>query len=132
MSTVFTKIIEGEFPARFVYRDDRVVAFLTINPIAPGHTLVVPAVEVDHWLDLDDETLSQVMAVSKKVAVAIQESFECKKVAVSILGLEVPHAHIHLVPINDETDMDFAKADPSPSPDFLDAVQAKIIAALAQ
>lgn len=130
MASVFTKIIGGEFPARFVYRDDDVVAFLTINPIAPGHTLVVPVKEIDHWIDLDDDTLSKMLIVSKKVSAAIAQAFPCEKVALSILGLEVPHAHVHLVPIDTEADMDFAKADPSPSPEFLDAVQAKIIAAL--
>lgn len=130
MASVFTKIIEGEFPARFVYRDDEAVAFLTINPVVPGHTLVVPVKEVDHWVDLDDDTFNKLNMVSKKVAKAIQHSFPCEKIASTIVGLEVPHVHIHLMPINSMEEMDFSKADPSPSPDFLDAVQKKIIGAL--
>jgi len=130
MASVFTKIISGEFPARFVYRDEDVVAFLTINPVAPGHTLVVPVKEVEHWIDLDEETLSKLNLVSKKVGQAIFRAFPCEKIASQIIGLEVPHVHVHLIPINKMEDVDFAKADPSPSPEFLDAVQAKIISEL--
>ncbi len=131
MASVFTKVIEGEFPARFVYRDDDVVAFLTINPIVPGHTLVIPVKEVEHWVDLDPETLTKVMDVAQKVGKAIESAFPCEKIGMMIAGLEVPHVHIHLMPIDKPEDMDFARADPSPSPDLLDAVQLKIIAALA-
>ena len=131
MASVFTKIIQGEFPARFVYRDEDVVAFLTINPVAPGHTLVVPVKEVEHWIDLDDKTLEKLHLVSKKVANAIFRAFPCEKVSSQIIGLEVPHVHIHLIPINKMEDVDFAKADPSPSPELLDAVQTKLIAELA-
>ena len=132
MASVFTKIIEGEIPARFVYRDEDVVAFLTINPVVPGHTLVVPVAEVEHWIDLEPSVLSKLMNVSSSVAKAISQAFPCEKVAASIVGLEVPHVHVHLMPINSMEDMDFAKADPSPSPEFLDAVQAKIIASLSE
>ncbi len=130
MASVFSKIISGEFPGRFVYRDDDVVAFLTINPVAPGHTLVVPVKEVEHWLDLDEELLAKINAVSKKVGKAIYRAFPCEKIAYQIIGLEVPHVHIHLMPINKMEDADFSKANPSPSPEFLDAVQAKIISEL--
>lgn len=132
MASVFTKVITGEFPARFVYRDDDVVAFLTINPVVTGHVLVVPIKEVEHWIDLDDETLAKLMKVSRKVGQAISQAFPCEKVAANIVGLEVPHVHIHLMPINTIEDVDFSHADPSPSPELLDAVQTKIIAALAQ
>ncbi len=132
MSSVFTKIIEDEIPARFVYRDENVVSFLTINPITPGHILVVPVKEVEHWVDLDEETLKSLMLVSQKLGKAIENSFQCEKVGMTIVGLEVPHVHIHLMPINTVTDMDFAKADPSPSPELMDAVQTKIIAALSE
>lgn len=115
-----------------MYRDDDVVAFLTINPIVPGHTLVIPVKEVEHWLDLDAETLNKVMDVSQKVGKAIEVAFPCEKVGMSIAGLEVPHVHVHLMPIDKPEDMDFARADPSPAPELLDAVQMKIIAALAQ
>ncbi|MFN8015159.1 MAG: HIT family protein [Acidimicrobiia bacterium] len=130
MSSVFTKIINGELPARFVYKDDDVVAFLTINPVAPGHTLVVPVKEVEHWIELDDETIEKLNSVAKKIGKAIDASFNPEKVAYTIVGLEVPHVHIHLIPINHMEDMDFAKADPSPSPELLDAIQKKIIASL--
>jgi len=130
MSSVFTKVIEGEFPGRFVYRDENVVSFLTINPVVTGHVLVVPVREVEHWIDLNDEEINQLMSVSKRISKAIYNSFDCEKVGMMIAGLEVPHVHIHLMPINTSEDMDFAKADPSPAPDLLDAVQAKIIVAL--
>ena len=130
MASVFSKVISGEFPARFVYKDDDVVAFLTINPVAPGHTLVVPIKEVEHWIDLDEDTLQKLNSASQKVGKAIYRAFPCEKIASQIIGLEVPHVHIHLIPINHMDDVDFAKADPSPSPEFLDAVQAKIISEL--
>lgn len=130
MASVFSKVISGEFPARFVYRDEDIVSFLTINPIVPGHVLVVPVKEVEHWIDLDDELLSKLMNVSKKIGKAIYESFDCEKVAANIVGLEVPHVHVHLIPINVVEDVDFSRADPSPSPELMDAVQAKIISAL--
>lgn len=130
MASVFTKVIEGEFPGRFIYRDENVVSFLTINPIVPGHVLVIPVKEVEHWVDLSDEELAQVMSVAKKIGKAIENSFDCEKVGMSVAGLEVPHVHVHLMPINSITDMDFAKADPAPAPELLDAVQAKLIAAL--
>jgi diadenosine tetraphosphate (Ap4A) HIT family hydrolase len=131
MASVFTKVIEGEFPARFVYRDDDVVAFLTINPVVPGHTLVVPVKEVEHWIDLDTETLNKLMAVSQKVGKAIAKAFPSEKVGMMIQGLEVPHVHVHLMPINTGADIDLTNSDPSPAPELLDAVQAKLIEALA-
>lgn len=130
MTSVFSKIISGEFPARFVYRDDHVVSFLTINPVVPGHVLVVPVKEVEHWIDLDDDLLNKLMGVSKKIATAISNSFDCEKVAANIVGLEVPHVHVHLMPIKVLEDVDFSRADPSPSPELLDAVQAKIVTAI--
>jgi diadenosine tetraphosphate (Ap4A) HIT family hydrolase len=131
MASVFTKVINGEFPARFVYRDERAVAFLTINPVVPGHVLVVPVQEVDHWIDLDESTLNHVMAVSQNIGRALEKAFPCEKIGMTIQGLEVPHVHVHLMPINSSADVDLSRADPSPSPELLDAVQAKIIAALA-
>lgn len=130
MASVFTKVIQGEFPARFVYRDDKAVVFLTINPVVPGHLLVVPVREVEHWIDLDTETLNHLMSVSQKMGRALEKAFPCEKIGVTIQGLEVPHVHIHLMPINSSADVDLSRADPSPSPDLLDAVQAKIIAVL--
>lgn len=130
MSSVFTKVIEGEFPARFIYKDDDVVSFLTINPVVPGHVLVVPKQEIENWTDLDDATYESMMKVVKKVGRAIDSSFDCEKVGMEIVGLEVPHVHVHLMPVNSPQDVDLSLGDPSPAPELLDAVQAKLIAAL--
>lgn len=120
MPTVFTKIIRGELPGRFVWRDDRCVAFLSINPLRPGHTLVVPIEEVDHWLDLAPGSLQHLMNVSQTIGKAIQRGFKPSKVGSMIAGLEVPHVHIHLVPINSVFDLDFRNQDPNPKPADLD------------
>lgn len=130
MSSLFTKIIEGEIPGRFVWRDDRAVAFLTIAPIRPGHTLVVPVEEVDHWIDLDDETLSHLNLVAKAVGRAQQLAFEPVKVAMIIAGLEVPHVHLHVIPIDSEADLSFAKADHNASAESLDAAARRVRTAL--
>ncbi len=106
MATIFTRIIEGEIPSYKVAEDDRFYAFLDIRPLATGHTLVVPKQEVDYLFDLDDRTLADMMLFAKQVAARIRQKIACKKVAVVVLGLEVPHAHIHLIPINDENDVD--------------------------
>lgn len=114
--TIFSRIIAGEIPSYKVAEDDRFYAFLDINPIAWGHTLVVPKQETDYLFDLDDRQLGEMMVFAKKVAAAIKEAFPCRKVGMAVLGLEVPHAHIHLVPLKNEGDMDFRHkiADPSP------------------
>lgn len=130
MASVFTKIIEGEFPARFIYKDDVVVSFLTINPVTPGHVLVVPIAQVDHWIDLDEKTLSHIMKVSKKISKVLMDCFECERIGFEIAGFEVPHTHIHLIPANHNEDMDLSLGDPTPSPEFLDAIQTKIVAHL--
>jgi histidine triad (HIT) family protein len=131
MSSVFTKIIDGELPGRFVHRDDRCVAFLSINPLAPGHTLVVPIAEVDHWLDLDDDLAAHLTTVAKQIGRAQQQAFRPVKVGLMIAGLEVAHTHLHVVPINGVNDLDFANADPHPADDALDDAAAAISAALA-
>jgi histidine triad (HIT) family protein len=131
MATIFTRIIDGELPAKFVYRDDRCVAFLSINPLAPGHTLVVPIVEVDHWIDLDDDLAAHLMLVAKQVAVAQQEVFSPVKVGLMVAGLEVPHVHLHVVPISGVHDLDFANADSSPDPEVLDRAADALRTALA-
>lgn len=120
MATIFTKIINGEIPGRFVYRDDRCVAFLSIHPLAPGHTLVVPIDEVDHWLDLPTDLLSHLTLVAKEIGRAQQEAFQTAKIGMMIAGLEVPHVHIHLVPLRSEADLNFANADTHPDPADLD------------
>ena len=107
MASIFTRIINGEIPCYKVAEDENYFAFLDINPLAKGHTLVVPKQEVDYIFDLDDQTLAGMMVFAKKVAKKIGSKIECKRVAVVVLGLEVPHAHIHLVPINSENDVDF-------------------------
>lgn len=130
MSTLFTKIIEGDIPGRFVWRDDEVVAFLTINPITPGHTLVVPVAEVDHWLDLPAALAERLMGVAQVVGQAQMRAFSPVRVGMIIAGLEVPHTHLHVIPIDSEADLSFAKADPSPDPAALDAAAEAIRAEL--
>ena len=109
MATLFTKIINGEIPSYKIAEDDRFYAFLDINPLAKGHTLVVPRQETDYLFDLPDDLLGDMMVFSRKVALAIDRTMECKRVGVAVLGLEVPHAHIHLVPINGLHDIEFSK-----------------------
>lgn len=120
MASVFTRIIEGELPGRFVWKDDVCVAFLTINPIRPGHTLVVPREEVEGWLDLDLGTWEHLNRVSKAIGTAIDRAYRPAKVGLMLAGLEVPHVHVHLVPIDSLEDLEFANADPSPDPAALD------------
>lgn len=107
MASVFTRIVKGEIPCYKVAEDDRYFAFLDINPLAKSHTLVIPKEETDNIFDLDDRTLADMMVFAKRIARKIQANIACKKVAVVVLGLEVPHAHIHLIPINSEKDVDF-------------------------
>ena len=108
MATVFSKIIAGEIPSYKIVEDDKFYAFLDINPMAKGHTLIIPKQETDYIFDLDDTLLSEMIVFSKRVAVAIKKAIPCKRVGLMVLGLEVPHAHIHLVPINKEGDLDFS------------------------
>lgn len=107
MATIFSKIVAREIPSYKVAEDEKYYAFLDINPLAKGHTLVIPKVEVDYIFDLDDETLAGLTKFAKKIAHKIKEQTGCKKVAMVVLGLEVPHAHIHLIPMNSEKDVDF-------------------------
>ena len=108
MATIFSRIIAGEIPSYKVSEDYKFYTFLDINPLVKGHTLVVPKIEVDYIFDLEDEELSRMHIFAKRVAVAIQKSFPCKKVGEAVIGLEVPHAHIHLIPIKNESDMLFS------------------------
>ena len=130
MPTLFTKIIEGDIPGRFVWRQDDVVAFLTINPITTGHTLVVPVAEVDNWLDLDPGLAARCIQVGQAIGQAQMTAFSPTRVGLIIAGLEVPHTHLHLVPIDSEGDLSFAKADPDPSSDGLDDAADRLRAAL--
>ena len=130
MPSVFTMIIHRDLPGRFVYEDDDVVAFLTIEPMTQGHTLVVPRAEVDNWQDLDPELFNKVMAVSQKIGRAVCQAFDTERAGVIIAGLEVPHLHVHVFPARNLSDFGFANVDRNPSPESLDEAQAKIIAAL--
>lgn len=110
MPSIFTKIINGEIPSWKIAESSQFYAFLDINPLAKGHTLVVPKLEIDYIFDLPDDTLSEMMVFSKKVGKAIESTVKCERIGVSVLGLEVPHAHIHLIPINNIGDINFSKA----------------------
>jgi len=120
MPTIFTRIIEGELPGRFVWRDDRCVAFLSINPLQPGHTLVVPIDEVDHWIDLAPDLAQHLMTVSQHIGGAVQRAFNPARVGLMVLGMEVPHVHLHVVPMNAESDLHFENAARNPDPGDLD------------
>jgi len=111
MATIFTKIIDGEIPGTFVWRDEKCVAFMSIAPLRPGHTLVVPIVETDHWIDLSEDLQRHLFDVSAGIGRAIDRAFKPVKVGMMIAGLEVPHTHVHLVPIVNVHDLDFANAD---------------------
>ena len=127
---MFSRIISGEFPGRFVWRDPDVVAFLTIAPMRPGHTLVVPVRQIDHWTDLDEDLWSKMAVAQLAVGKALMTAFTPVRVGTMIAGLEVPHCHVHLVPIRSESDLDFARADHSPDPARLDDDAERIRAAL--
>lgn len=109
MATIFSKIVAGEIPSYKVAEDEHFYAFLDINPVQKGHTLVIPKREVDYIFDLEDDELAAMHLFAKKIAVAIRHAFGCTKVGVAVMGMEVPHAHIHLIPINKEKDMDFTQ-----------------------
>jgi histidine triad (HIT) family protein len=126
MATIFSRIIAGEIPSYKVAENDRFYAFLDINPLVKGHTLVVPKQEVDYIFDLDDETLAAMHVFAKSVAKAIEKAVPCKRVGVAVMGLEVPHTHIHLIPINKESDMIISNPKLSLSPEEFTAVAAAI------
>lgn len=128
--SVFARIISGELPGRFVWRDDEVVAFLTISPIRPGHTMVVPVAQIDHWLDVPPPLWARMAEVQQHVGNAIMAAFAPARIGTMILGMEVPHCHVHLVPIDHEADLSFANADPTVSPEALDAAAEAIRAEL--
>lgn len=126
MATVFTKIIEGEIPGTFVWRDEECVAFMSINPLRSGHVLVVPRLEVDHWIDCPGELRDHLFGVSQVIGGAIQQAFSPTRVGLMIAGLEVPHLHIHLVPIDGVHDLDFANAAASVDRDELEDAASSI------
>ncbi|MGA1077479.1 MAG: HIT family protein [Nitriliruptoraceae bacterium] len=130
MPSLFTRIIAGELPGRFVWRDDVVVAFLTIEPIRPGHVLVVPRAEVDHWVDLEPATWARVAEVARHVGLAVRDAMGGARVGQMIAGFEVPHVHVHVFPAEDLGDLSFDRVDRSPDPADLDDAADRIRAAL--
>ena len=126
MPSVFTLIINGDIPGRFVWKDDVCVAFLSISPLRPGHTLVVPRVEVEHWIDLDPVAMRHLTDVAGVIGRALDAAFAPEKVGLMIAGLEVPHVHLHVTPIYSVSDLDFANADPDPDPADLEVAAVAI------
>jgi histidine triad (HIT) family protein len=131
VASIFTRIIEGELPGQFVWRDDTCVAFLSIAPLTTGHALVVPVVEIDHWLDLEPEIAAHLMAVSQTIGKAQMAAFTPTRIGLIIAGMEVPHAHLHVVPIDRESDLHFANAHPVPAEELAGAAD-RLRAALAE
>jgi histidine triad (HIT) family protein len=127
MASVFSLIAKGEIPCYKIAEDDDFLAFLDINPLKTGHTLVIPKKETDYLFDIDDDQLSGIMVFSKKVAVAIKDATSCKRVGVAVLGFDVPHAHIHLVPMNEMQDINFKNPKLKFSPEEFKEIAAKII-----
>jgi len=130
MATLFTKILAGEIPGRFVWKDEKCFSILTINPIQPGHCLVIPRAEHDHWLDVPADLSRHLFDVAQVIGKAQMQAFQPVKVGLSIVGLEVRHVHLHLIPIREPKHMEFANAEKSPSAAALDDAAAKLRAAL--
>ncbi|WP_194817116.1 HIT family protein [Nocardia sp. XZ_19_385] len=130
MASVFSAIIEGQLPGRFVWADDEFVAFLTIAPVTPGHTLIVPRKEIDQWQDVDGATFARLNGVAQIIGKAVRQAWDAPRAGLLIAGLEVPHLHVHVFPAFTMGDFDISGADPNPSPESLDEAQAKIKAAL--
>jgi len=126
MATIFTRIIDGQIPGTFVWKDERCVAFMSINPIAPGHTLVVPRDEVDHWIDCTPELSEHLYRVSHVIGRAQQAAFPCERVGLIVAGFEVPHTHIHVIPTRGMSDLSFANAAASVSREDLESWAAAI------
>ncbi|WP_280467482.1 HIT family protein [Nocardia cyriacigeorgica] len=130
MASVFSAIIAGQLPGRFVWEDDEFVGFLTIAPVTQGHTLVVPRAEIDQWQDVEPETFARLNGVAQKVGQAVRAAFDAPRAGLLIAGLEVPHLHVHVFPAFTIGNFDISGADPNPSPESLDEAQAKIKQAL--
>jgi histidine triad (HIT) family protein len=131
MASVFTKIIDGEIPGAFVWEDERCVAFLTIAPLRPGHTLVVPREEIDHWIDCPPDLVAHLATVARTIGRAQQRAFSPRRVALVVAGMEVPHTHLHVVPIERESDLHFENADATTTSEALDDAAARLREALA-
>lgn len=132
MSSIFSRIIAGEIPGRFIWADEACVAFLTIEPLAPGHTLVVPRQEIDHWIDLDRDLTGHIFDIARLIGEAIRYAFEPRRVGLMVQGFEVPHAHLHVWPAQSPEDFDLGRAERSPDPGEMDAAGEKLRAALAE
>lgn len=130
MASIFSRIVKGEIPSFKIAEDERYFAFLDINPLTKGHALVIPKKEVDYIFDIDDELLGGMMVFAKKVAKAIEKTVPCQRIGIAVLGLEVPHAHIHLVPINGGNDIDFSKPKLKLPKEEFEQLVSKIIAQL--
>ena len=128
--TVFTKIINGDIPCHKIAESEKFIAFLDIEPLVPGHVLVVPKIEVNKIFDVPDEYLAGMLVFAKPIAQAIENAFDCNRCGISVIGLEVPHAHMHLIPINSSNDLNFTRAKLHPSQAELKTVQEKILAQL--
>lgn len=126
MSSIFTKIVQGDIPSYKIYEDDKFLVFLDAFPLAKGHTLVIPKQEIDYLFDLPDDLYVAMTLLSKKIAVALQKAIPCKRIGMAVLGLEVPHAHIHLVPMNSEADVNFQNPKLSFTPEEFTAIAAAI------
>ncbi len=126
MPTIFTQIIEGKLPARFVWKDEDCVAFLSNRPLRPGHALVVPRAEIDHWLDLDSSLLAHLTETAQAIGKAQMAAFAPERIGMMLAGLEVPHCHFHVVPIRGLHDLDFGNQDPNPDPQMMDAAAESI------
>jgi histidine triad (HIT) family protein len=126
MASIFTRIINREIPAFVVHEDERYIAFLDINPLVIGHTLVVPKKEIDYIFDLDDDTLASMNVFAKKVAVGLKKAVACKRIGVAVIGLEVPHTHVHLVPMTVTDDLNFTRPKLSPAKEELAKVAERI------
>jgi histidine triad (HIT) family protein len=130
MSSIFSKIIKGEIPSHKIAENDRFYAFLDVFPLVPGHTLVVPKIETDYIFDLSDEELREILSFSKPIAKAIEKAFPCKRCGIAVIGLEVPHAHVHLVPIHTADDLNFTREKLKPTQEELQQAQSMILAHL--
>lgn len=130
MASIFTRIIDGEIPGRFVWSDDTCIAMLDIRPLHRGHVLVIPRNEVDHWVELPADTAAHLMAVAHHIGNAQRATVDCERIGLMIAGFEVPHTHVHVVPIDSMADLDFRNAETSPRADDLDAVADALRSAL--
>ncbi len=132
MASIFTRIVRGEIPAHKLAEDEQFLSFLDINPLVEGHALVIPKQEIDRIFDLDDKLLGDLFAFAKKVAVGIEQVVECDRIGISVIGLEVPHAHVHLIPIRSVSDMNFARPKLNPTQEDLARTASRIREAIDQ